>query len=104
MKIGTRQIRDRGMQAPVRESIGVRLDAKRLGQIHAFQHSFLPKPPDAFTVGCRAGAKPRHSGDTVMVEPAALRKAGGASAGDLAAGAGEDVLSTRRPALRLYCS
>jgi hypothetical protein len=104
VKIGTRQIRDRSMQAPARESIGVRLDAKRLGQIHASQHSFLPKPLDAFTMGCRAGAKPWSPGDTVMVEPAASRKAGGAGARDRAAGAGEGVLSTRGPALRLYCS
>ena len=73
VKIGTRQICDRSMQAPVRESIGVRLDAKRLGQIHASQHSCLPKPLDAFNVGGRAGTKAWTPGDTVMVEPAASR-------------------------------
>jgi hypothetical protein len=41
VKIGTRQFCERSMQAPVRESIGARLDAKRLGQIHASQHSSL---------------------------------------------------------------
>jgi hypothetical protein len=41
VKIGTRQLCERSMQAPVRESIGVRLYAKRLGQIHASKHSFL---------------------------------------------------------------
>jgi hypothetical protein len=41
VKVGTRQFCEPNMQAPVRESIGVRLDAKRLGQIHASKHSFL---------------------------------------------------------------
>jgi hypothetical protein len=103
MKIGTRQIRNRSMKAPIRESIGVRLDANQLGQIHASQHSFLPKPPDAFTESCSARAKPWRRGDTVMVEPAAARKAGGAGAGDLSAGTGEDVLGTRGTAHRFYC-
>jgi hypothetical protein len=58
VKIGTRQLFERSMQAPVRKSIGVRLDAKRLGQIHASQHNFLVEaPPDAFTMCGPALAK-----------------------------------------------